>query len=153
MLNEQRFAIGNSAINGAEIISFVRRIGRYGCVGLAVSAFYSIAVILGVQVLAVVPTAASLLAFALTLPVGYLMHSRVTFADRRSGALQPMRFALSNVSSFVVTIGGMYWITAVNHDSYLLSIAWNYILIPAINFLLYVVWVFRPSASSAQVLP
>lgn len=151
MLREARIAVISKITRKAEAVPFVRRIGRYGCVGFTVSIFYSTAVILCVQVLVIAPTAASLLAFTLALPLGYLMHSRLTFADCSSTAMRPVRFALSNVTSFVVSIGGMYWITVVHHDSYLVSVGWNYVLIPAMNFLLYLVWVFRPSPCSARI--
>jgi hypothetical protein len=37
----------------------------------------------------------------------------------------------------------MYWITEIADRSYLLGIAWNWLMIPAMNFFTYLFWVFR----------
>jgi putative flippase GtrA len=121
----------------------VRRIIRYGFSGLTVSIFYSLAVIGCVSAFrAVSPTAASIIAFLLTLPFGYLTHGRISFSDRPFDTLQPLRFVVSTSASLVIAVGGMYWITEVAGRSYLLGIAWNWLTIPAMNFLIYIFWVF-----------
>jgi putative flippase GtrA len=86
---------------------------------------------------------ASIIAFILTLPMSWFGHGSVSFADRAYDGLQPLRFAATNSASFVVAVGGMYWITAVAGHSYLLGIAWNWVIIPAANFIAYLFWVFR----------
>ena len=132
--------------------TFVRRVGRYGCVGVAVSVFYSLAVIACVRGLhPITPTEASVIAFVLTLPVSYLAHGRVTFADRPADKFQPLRFGLSTAMSFVVAVGGMYWITEIAGRSYLLGIAWNFLIIPGTNFLVYLLWVFRPIRNTGRM--
>ena len=126
--------------------TFVRRVGRYGCVGVAVSVFYSLIVIAFVRGLhPITPTEASVIACVLTLPVSYLAHGRVTFSDRPSDKFQPVRFGFSTAMSCAVAVGGMYWITEIAGRSYLLGIAWNFVIIPAANFLIYLLWVFRPA--------
>ena len=122
----------------------LRRVLVYGVVGLAVSLFYSLAVIACVLLLEDLnPTLSSVLAFAITLPVAYLAHSKVSFADSRNDRFQPLRFAVSTASSFIAAVGGMYVITEIAGQSYLLGIAWNWLVIPAINLTSYMVWVFR----------
>ena len=124
--------------------ALLERAIRYGGVGIAISALYSFAVIAAVQLLRPVsPTTASVLAFIAVTPVAYLAHARVSFSDRPYDRLQPLRFAFSTATSFVVAVGGMYWITEIAGRSYLLGIAWNWLIIPAINFLAYLFWVFR----------
>jgi len=124
--------------------ALLRRVLRYGCAGVAVSVFYSLVVIAGVRFLhPISPTVASIVAFVITLPVGYFMHSRVSFSDRPYDSFQPLRFAVTTTASFIVAVGGMYWITEIADRSYLLGIAWNWAMIPAMNFLTYMFWVFR----------
>ena len=121
-----------------------RRVLVYGCVGVAVSVFYSLAVVACVKLLhPISPTLASVLAFAISLPVAYLAHSKVSFSDSRYDKFQPLRFVVSTATSFILSIGGMYWITEVAGWSYLLGIGWNWLTIPAVNFLSYLLWVFR----------
>ena len=117
------------------------RVVRYGCVGLAVSVFYSLLVCALVRFL--IPTTASIGAFVVTLPLGYLGHGRISFSDSAYDSFQPLRFALTTASSFAVSVGGMYWITDVLGHSYLLGIAWNWMVIPLMNFTTYLFWVFR----------
>jgi putative flippase GtrA len=124
--------------------ALVLRVVRYGGVGLAISLIYSLAVIAAVHALHPIgPTMASVLAFGVVLPMSWLAHGRISFGDRARDALQPLRFALSTTASFIVAVGGMYWITEIAGRSYLLGIAWNWLIIPAVNFVAYMFWVFR----------
>jgi len=120
------------------------RIARYAIVGLTISVAYSLLVIALVHFIPPLgPTIASALAFVVILPFGYLSHNSVTFGDRLADRFQPARFAITTISSFLISVGGMYWITEVARQSYLLGIAWNWMVIPASNFLIYMFWVFR----------
>ena len=130
----------------------LRRVVKYGCVGFAVSLFYSLAVIAFVwQWHSISPTMASILAFIVTLPVAYLAHANFSFADRSYDTFQPLRFALSTAATFIVSTGGMYWITEIAHRSYLLGIAWTWLMIPAMNLSIYLFWVFRSAQGSGKV--
>lgn len=121
-----------------------RRVLVYGCVGVGVSLFYSFAVVAFVHLFyPLSPTIASIVAFGTTLPVAYFAHARISFADRAYDTFQPLRFALLTAASFVVSIGGMYWITEIAGRSYLLGIAWSWFIIPLMNFASYLFLVFR----------
>jgi len=139
--------------------ALLRRIARYGCVGLGVSLFYSLAVIACVHFWPPIgPTLASVIAFIVTQPIAYLAHRNVTFFDGQRDSFQPLRFAVTTAASFVLAVGGMYWITEIAGREYLLGIAWTWLVIPAVNFVVYMLWVFRttqparPGASPAQSL-
>ena len=122
------------------------RLMRYGCVGLGISVFYSLAVAAFVHPpFLFAPTWASIAAFALTLPLSYLAHGKVSFVDRPFDRLQPIRFAFSTVGSFAIAVGGMYWITEVMGGTWLLGILWNWLIIPLMNLTSYALWVFRVS--------
>src|SRR4051812_41662514 len=117
---------------------------RYGCVGVAVSLLYSLAVVGCMWALnPISPTVASVIAFLVTLPVSYLSHRRVSFPDRPYDSFQPLRFVFSTAVAFIVAVGGMYWITEIAGRSYLLGIVWTWLIVPAMNFLAYMFWVFR----------
>ena len=135
------------------VLGLLRRILRYGGVGVAISLLYSAAVIAAVHVLRPIgPTLASVLAFGAVLPISWLAHGRVSFGDRPRDAFQPLRFAVSTTASFVIAVGGMYWITAIAGRSYLLGIAWNWAIIPAMNFIAYMFWVFRRAQNRRQLV-
>jgi putative flippase GtrA len=119
------------------------RVLRYGGVGLALSMIYSLAVIVAVRVTWLGPMMASVVAFAIVLPISWFGHGTISFGDRARDAFQPLRFVLSTSATFVVAVGGMYWITEIAGRSYLLGIAWNWLVIPATNFLVYMFFVFR----------
>ena len=148
MLREPEGPIANLAAELRRYVdpALLRRVQRYGCVGLAISLFYSVVVIACVHfVHSINPTIASIIAFIVTLPIGYLAHGNVSFFDRSYDAFEPLRFAVTTTTSFIVAVGGMYWITEISGQSYLLGIAWNWLIIPAMNFLIYLFWVFRVS--------
>jgi putative flippase GtrA len=136
---------------------FLRRATRYGGVGVAVSLFYSVAVIACVHLWPPLgPTLASAIAFIISLPIAYFAHRNVSFFDSQRDAFEPLRFGVTAAASFVLAVGGMYWITEIAGRGFLLGIAWNWLAIPAVNFVVYIVWVFRatqtarPGGSPAQ---
>lgn len=141
-------------IPAPEIGRLLGRVLRYGIVGLVVSIIYSLVIVLlVVQFQMQNPTAASVLAFAVVSPIAYCAHRYITFFDAARDPCQPLRFALTTVSSFLVAIGGMYVITDGLGRSYLLGIALNWALIPAVNFLIYTIWVFRLGKGSRGSIP
>jgi nitrite reductase/ring-hydroxylating ferredoxin subunit/putative flippase GtrA len=126
------------------VIGFAERTLRYGIVGLAVSVAYSLAVALAVHLLPTHnPTWASVIVFLVMLPIAYLAHRSISFFDAAPDRFQPLRFAVSTVSTFLIAVGGMYAVTEILGRSYLLGLALNWALIPAVNFLIYLFWVFR----------
>jgi len=130
------------------------RVLRYGAVGIAVSMLYGLCVILLVDRLHMASaTLASALAFAAILPLAYAAHRHVTFSDAAHDPLACLRFASTTTASFLVATGGMYLATDVLARSYLLGIAFNWALIPTMNFLIYLVWVFRVGSSPLVSAP
>jgi putative flippase GtrA len=127
---------------------------RYGVVGLIISIVYSLAVMLLVAQLHLRnATGASALAFALVQPLAYCAHRHVTFFDAARDSFQLLRFAVTTVSTFLIAIGGMSVVTNRLGHSYLFGIALNWALIPAGNFLIYVVWAFRLGKQKADTVP
>ncbi len=125
-------------------INFLLRVLRYGVIGVGNSIVYSLCVLFLVDELNVhSATLASVLAFAAVLPAAYLAHRRVTFFDAASDSSQLPRFLTSTGAAFLIATGGMYVVTEIYARSYLIGIILNWILIPPINFLIYLFWVFR----------
>ncbi len=146
-----RRMIGDNAVSHAA--QFVKRVLRYGIVGLVISIVYSFAVMLLVARSHMRDaTEASALAFVVVQPIAYFAHRYVTFFDAERDPFQPLRFAVTTVSSFMVAIGGMYVMTDVLGHSYLFGIALNWALIPAGNFLIYLLWVFRLGNRKADAM-
>jgi putative flippase GtrA len=129
--------------------AFLGRLARYGGVGVGVSLFYTLAVIACVHLWPPIgPTLASVIAFIITVPIAYFAHGNISFFDNQRDAFQPLRFAVTTAASFVLAVGGMYWITDIAGRSFLLGIAWTWLIIPAVNFVVYVLWVFRTTQTA-----
>jgi hypothetical protein len=119
---------------------------RYGVSGGSVAVVFSLAVVVLVRFApAVGPVAASMIAFCLVQPIGYVVHRTISYPDARPGGTMDrrLRFVLTNVAGFVIATGGMAVITGIFHESYLWGIALNWALIPAANFMIYLCWVFN----------
>ncbi len=130
---------------------------RYGIAGSTVAVLFSGAVIVLVHVLpAAGPIGASMLAFCLIQPVGYLVHRLVSFPDAGTTVHEQnksrLRFVIVNLGGFVIVTGGMALVTDVFHASYLWGIALNWALIPAMNFVIYLIWVFNVQSWSKRKL-
>jgi putative flippase GtrA len=127
----------------------LRRVARYGGVGLAVSLFYTFAVIACVHFWPPLgPTLASVIAFIVTLPISYFAHRNISFFDAQRDGFQPLRFAVTTAASFVLAVGGMYWITEIAGRDFLIGIVWTWLVIPAVNFAVYLLWVFRTTQTA-----
>jgi putative flippase GtrA len=125
-------------------MTFYARVLKYGAVGIVISVIYSLSVMLLVDRVGMTSaTLASALAFAAILPLAYAGHRRVTFCDAAHDPLASWRFAGTTTASFLIATGGMYLATGVLARSYLLGIALTWMLIPTMNFLVYLIWVFR----------
>src|SRR5437763_1858426 len=90
----------------------LQRLICYGGVGVAVSIFYSLVIILLVTgPTRLNSTLASALGFPIALPVGWVLHRNISFGDRPYDQMQPLRFVVSTTATFALAVGGMYAIT------------------------------------------
>ena len=119
-------------------------VARFGMVGLVVSMIYSALVVILVESSAPVgPVAASVIAFALVVPLSYFGHRRFTFRSAQDDWGQRLRFALTVIASFLLATGGMHLIVNGLGWSYLYGIAWTWLIVPVVNLALNLLIVFR----------
>ncbi len=140
----------------ARQISLFERILRYGFAGGLVSVFFTCLVIILVHWLpAIGPVAASMLAFVLTQPAGYLIHRTISYPDAaqipKQQSAQVQRFLLTNALGLGLTSSVMGITTNIYHASYLWALAFNWALIPAMNFVIYLTWVFRVRVAHERI--
>jgi putative flippase GtrA len=133
------------------------RILRYGVTGGLVSAVFSLLVMILVKVApAIGPVGSSAAAFCLVQPIGYIAHRMITYADLRIEGAQMrrswLRFLLTNMLGLAMTMGAMALVTRSFHASYLWGIALIWVTIPAMNFIIYLTWVFTTPPRPERVL-
>jgi putative flippase GtrA len=122
--------------------AFLARTARYGAVGICMASFYSILVIVFHEKAGLDPDPASLLAFGIVLPFGYLGHWAITFQRRHRFLEGWQRFVVLNAISFTVAVPGMHLVTHVLGWTYLIGIAMAWVVSPAINYIVLQLWVF-----------
>ena len=121
------------------------RLIRYGFVGGVVAALYTLFTIILLQGHFIAdPTLASAIAFAITLPVSFLAHLRITYADAARDQAQSWRFGVIALSSFLVSTGAMKAVVLLGKP-YWIAIAITWILVPSTNYIINALWVFRVS--------
>jgi hypothetical protein len=133
----------------------IERILRYGASGCTVAVLFSLAVVALVRLVpAAGPVGATIVAFCLIQPIGYAVHRMISYPDAslepHEKAKSQIRFVVTNLGGFVITVGGMALVTDVFHESYLWGIALNWLLIPGMNFVIYLYWVFRVQSWSKR---
>ena len=133
---------------GAGIAKKSGRIGRlirYGLVGSVVAALYSGFTILLVQTgLISDPTLASAVSFAFTIPLSFLAHRAITYADAVRDGAEGRRFGIIAVSTFVVSTGTVKLVDLWG-EPYWIALAVIWFLVPATNYIINAVWVFKVS--------
>ena len=119
------------------------RVIRYVIVGGGVTLFYTFLTV-GLLSGHVVddPTFASAIASLVTLPISFLVHRAITYADVASERAQWTRFAIIAVSNFALNIGLMKAIDLL-HWPYWIALIIGWVLIPLVNYTINALWVFR----------
>jgi len=119
------------------------RLGRFGAVGVAV-ALLNTALTVGFlqDHLISDPAIAISIATLLTMPVSFLIHRRVTYADAPRCPRQWPRFVLLSLSSLACGAAAMKTAEAM-HASYWVGLAFAWFAIPAANYLINAFYVFR----------
>ena len=128
------------------MIEFVRRFERlirYVIVGGGVTLFYTaLTVALITSDMVADPTLASAVASIATLPLSFLVHRRFTYVDAAHVGGQWERFAIIAASNFAINVGLMKGAGAW-HWPYWTALALGWVVVPAVNYTINAVWVFR----------
>ncbi len=121
----------------------LERLLRYGVVGVGVAAIYSLIVVAIVEGHVILdPTLASAVAFALTQPVAFLAHRKITYPDAGAAGYHWKRFAVLSACGFALTLATMKIVDLLGWPFWIgLMIGW--VVIPAMNFIISSIWVFR----------
>jgi SAM-dependent methyltransferase/putative flippase GtrA len=94
------------------------------------------------------PVVASVVAFIVILPFAYTAHRYFSFAGHEHADGTLVRFVVITSLSFATAVGAMYLVTTRFHAPYYWGIALNWLLIPVVNYIVYLLWVFRRRAST-----
>lgn len=124
------------------------RLFRFGLVGIAVSLLHTgLTTALYLGRVFTDPTLASAVAFVLALPVSYLAHRHITYPDTQARGTHG-RFGVIGLSSFVIATGTMKAMDSQGWPFWI-ALAAGWVLIPAVNYFINALWVFRVSSSFA----
>lgn len=130
-------------LQSEQLRPFILRTARYGAVGVTIASLYSGLVILFQEWVRLGdPDLASLAAFCIALPVGYVGHWAITFERAHRFGEGWQRFLLLNLASFFVAVPGMHLVTHILGMSYLVGIAAAWVVAPSINYVALQLWVF-----------
>jgi putative flippase GtrA len=88
------------------------------------------------------PTLASAIASVISLPVSFLVHRRITYADVIGDREQWRRFAFIAATNFILSTGLMKLIDHF-HQPFWIAILLGFILVPCANYAINGLWVFR----------
>ena len=121
----------------------IRRVLRYGAVGLASTALYVLLVALLVEVFSIDPVISAIVSCAATIVLAYGLNHRWVFASNRGHTAAFPRFVAATIISLTLNGGIMH--VAVNYLawSYLLGVALTVVIVPPTNFALNYFWCFR----------
>jgi putative flippase GtrA len=119
------------------------RVVRYAVVGTGITAVYT-GVTAGLIASGAVtsPTMASVIGSLLTLPLSFLVHRRVTYADVEPGGSQFGRFSVLAAANFSLNAGLMTAVHAIGW-SYWIALATGWVVVPVVNYGINGLWVFR----------
>ncbi|MBI1212294.1 MAG: hypothetical protein GC190_12580 [Alphaproteobacteria bacterium] len=119
------------------------RVIRYIVVGGGVTLFYTLVTVALISGHVIAdPTAASVVASLITLPLSFLAHRRFTYVDATRERGQWERFAVVAASNFLINVGLMKGVDTWQWP-YWTALALGWVVVPILNYTINAVWVFR----------
>jgi putative flippase GtrA len=88
------------------------------------------------------PTLASAIASAIVIPLSFLIHRRITYADVTPERAQWKRYLFIAVSNFVIATGSMKLVSLAGWP-YWIALVIGWVVIPIVNYTVNAVWVFQ----------
>jgi putative flippase GtrA len=85
---------------------------------------------------------ASAAASVVTIPISFLVHRRITYADTPRHTGQSTRFTLIALANLLVNTGNMT-LSAELHWPFWTALMAGWVIVPMVNFALNTLWVFR----------
>jgi putative flippase GtrA len=124
---------------------------RYAAAGIAVSAGYTVTVILLVDGLGwMEPALASALSFVIWTPVSYVVHRDFSFLYAGSQVSAVLRFLLAFIGRLAASAFTVHLATAVFGQRYIMGVLANWVVLPLVSYLILNFWVFRPTLPPAS---
>jgi putative flippase GtrA len=128
------------------------KLARYALAGAAVSAGYTLTVILLVDGLGwMQPELASAASFALWTPISYWVHRDFTFLYAVSGGQVAaiIKFVISFLFRLALAAYTVHLATTLFGSPYLVGVLANWVILPLVSYLVLDLWVFRTSRAEA----
>jgi putative flippase GtrA len=121
---------------GAKII-------RFGIVGGLSAAVFATTTMILVSGLGAGAVAGSLVGFLASAPMAFVGQRQFTFHSHGRWMNEAVRFVSIQCLNLLITVGGMFIAVDRFHASYYWGILATIILVPAFNFIISNIWVFR----------
>jgi len=119
------------------------RVFRYIVVGAGTSLIYALLVIGLLKAHWIQdPVLASAVASLISQPVAFVVHERITYGDVPKAPGANIRFAVIALATFLVSTGLMK-VTVMQHWPYWIAIVAGWFVVPAVNYVIGALWVFR----------
>ncbi|MEM7498392.1 MAG: GtrA family protein [Pseudomonadota bacterium] len=124
------------------LMAEVWRIVRFGIVGVAATLTHALGVFGFVELAGLAPSLANPAGFLLAVPVSYLGHYFFTYASAHAHGETAMRFVVVSGTSFAVSQAVVMAVEALG-GPYQIAVGIFVVLVPATNFVLFNLLVFR----------
>ena len=141
-------ATANAANTVEELRAFLRRTARFGVSGIVSTLLYFVIAWMLTSATALPVAIASFLAFCSAGVISYLLHRGYTFENRDRSSRSKVRFIVVNVLANAVAVVAPWIACDIAGYRPIVGIALVCVLVPALNFVLLSLYVFRPAAGS-----
>ncbi len=123
-------------------LAFVKKVIKFGVVGLTATAVHAAVVIILVERHNLDPKVATALAFATAFLVSYVGSKQWVFVANKADRLLLLRFLSVALISFFLSLSGMYWVVDILNKDYLWGVFISCVLVPMVTFLMHNNWTF-----------
>lgn len=137
-----------TTVAGEQTVVTSGRFVRFAFAGGGATVIYFTLSNLFASILLLPSTTSSVLAYSVSVVFSYFAQSRYVFRVRHDSKSNVMRFIVSSLLGLLLSYGLIYVLTVRLGLSFILGTVAVCVAIPAISFILFSFWVFRPSSAS-----
>lgn len=128
----------------------LRKLFRFGTVGVLSAGLYFAAVALFIEAGGVEPRFASILGYLVAVPLSFYGHRLHTFRSNGRLSAEGVRFVLTHLIGMGVMFGTMHLAVGVLSAPFWVGSALGTMIVPAVSFVVMNLWVFRDQAGHAS---